>query len=451
VSGQHSRGTLLRVLGVGFGIAVTVGNTIGAGLLRTGGEVAKQLPDPWWFLGVWLLGGVFALMAAFSIAELATRLPRSGGHFVFIRSALGDYPGFVIGWTDWLSNTSTSSTVAIVAGEYIARLVPSLTPYINHIAIVIVAGFGLLHWFGVKVGAEVQNITTAIKAIGFFALIGACFLFAGHAAPVAAQPLSMPTGAGMLLALVLATQAIVYTYDGFAGIIYFGDEATNPRHDIPRSIFGGTALIIAIYLLTNAAIIRVLPISAVAGSNLAIGDAARAIWGSRALVGIEILIVISLLAALNAYPMIASRILYTLGHDGIFWRFVDRVNEKGTPHIALAVSTVISVLFILSAKTLDRVLALTAFFFACNYVGDMIALLVIRKRNAPPREVFAAWGYPFTTVIALLVYSAFLFGSIWGDWANSRWSLLLLVASYPVFRVARWKTTHLSQYSPKKQ
>jgi APA family basic amino acid/polyamine antiporter len=250
----------------------------------------------------------------------------------------------------------------------------------------------------------------------------------------------MPTGTGFIVALVLAMQAVVYTYDGFFGIIYFGDETKNPRHDITRSIFGGTALIILIYLLTNAAIVRVLPISAVAGSNLAIGDAARAIWGSRALVGIEILIIVSLFAALNSYPMIASRILYTLGHDGLFWRFVDRVNEKGTPHIGLAVSTVISVLFILSAKTLDRVLALTAFFFACNYVGDLIALLVIRKRNRPPADVYAAWGYPVTTIVALLLYGTFLVGSVWGDWTNARWALLLLVVSYPVFRLARWKS-----------
>jgi APA family basic amino acid/polyamine antiporter len=316
--------------------------------------------------------------------------------------------------------------------------VPDLAPYGNWVAIAIVIGFGVLHWFGVRVGAGFQNVTTAIKALGFFALIAACFIFAGSAkAAIPSMELAMPTGTALLLALVLATQAIIYTYDGFAGIIYFGDETKDPRRDIPKSIFGGTLLIIAIYLLTNAAIVRVLPISSVVGSNLAIGDAAQALWGSRALTLIEILIVVSLLAALNAYPMIASRILYTLGHDGLFWRLVDRVNEKGTPHISLLLCTVLSVLFILSAKTLDRVLALTAFFFACNYVGDMIALLVIRRRDPRREDVYRAWGFPMTTLIVLAVFVAFLAGSVWGDWANARWSLLLLVATYPIFWLAR--------------
>jgi APA family basic amino acid/polyamine antiporter len=425
------------VLGVAFGVAVTVGNTIGAGLLRTAGEVARQLPDPGWFLGAWALGGVVVMLACVSMAELATRIPRSGGHFVFIREALGDYPGFVIGWTDWLSNASTSSTVAIVVGEYMTRLIPGLAPHGNWIAVAIVVGFGVVHWFGVRVGAGFQNVTTAIKAFGFFALIAACFLFAPSHPKVEVTPLTMPIGTSLLLAAVLATQAIIYTYDGFFGIIYFGDETKDPKRDIPKSIFGGTAVIIAIYLLMNAAIVRVLPISAVAGSTLAIGDAAQALWGSRALTMIEILIVVSLLAALNAYPMICSRILYTLGHDGLFWRAVDRVNEKGTPHIALAFCTALSVLFIVWAKTLETVLALTAFFFACNYVGDMIALLVIRRREGRRDDVFNARGYPYTTIAALLVYVAFLFGSVWGDWQNARWSLLLLVVTYPVFWLAR--------------
>jgi APA family basic amino acid/polyamine antiporter len=187
----------------------------------------------------------------------------------------------------------------------------------------------------------------------------------------------------------------------------------------------------------HAAIVRVLPISAVAGSKLAIGDAAQALWGSRALTLIEILIVVSLLAALNAYPMIASRIIYTLGHDGLFWRAVDRVNDKGTPHIGLVVSTALSVLFIMWAKTLETVLALTAFFFACNYVGDMIALLVLRRRDPNRQDVFRAWGFPYTTILVLLVYLTFLFGSLWADWANARWSLLLLVVTYPLFKLAR--------------
>ena len=81
------QGHLLRVLGVTFGLAVTIGNTIGAGILRTPGEVAVHLPHPALFIGVWIAGGLFALLCAVSVAEVATLVPRSGGQYAFASDA----------------------------------------------------------------------------------------------------------------------------------------------------------------------------------------------------------------------------------------------------------------------------------------------------------------------------------------------------------------------------
>src|SRR5919106_3059602 len=114
---------LLQILGVGFALAVTIGNTIGAGILRAPGEVARHLPDPGWFLAAWVLGGAYALLGAIQIAELGAMLPRSGGQYVFAREALGEYAGFVVGWSDWLSVCGTVAAVSIVIGDFSAALV----------------------------------------------------------------------------------------------------------------------------------------------------------------------------------------------------------------------------------------------------------------------------------------------------------------------------------------
>jgi APA family basic amino acid/polyamine antiporter len=79
-------GRLLRVLGVAFGVAVIVANTIGVGILRIPGEIAARLPVPALFLGVWILGGLYALLGALSLAELGAMLPQSGGQYVFVRT-----------------------------------------------------------------------------------------------------------------------------------------------------------------------------------------------------------------------------------------------------------------------------------------------------------------------------------------------------------------------------
>ena len=110
------RRRLLRVLGVTFGLAVTIGNTIGAGILRTPGSVAEQLPSTGWYLAVWIAGGLYALLGAVSLAELGTMLPRSGGLYVFARHALGRYAGFLVGWVDWAATCGSVAAVSVLIG-----------------------------------------------------------------------------------------------------------------------------------------------------------------------------------------------------------------------------------------------------------------------------------------------------------------------------------------------
>src|SRR5262244_1616363 len=123
---MKSRGHLLKILGVGFGLAVIIGNTIGAGILRAPGNIAAELPSAWWFMGVWFLGGIYALLGAVSISELGTMLPRSGGQYVFVRHALGEYAGFVAGWSDWISTCGSAAAVSLVIAGFSAALFPRL-------------------------------------------------------------------------------------------------------------------------------------------------------------------------------------------------------------------------------------------------------------------------------------------------------------------------------------
>src|SRR5436305_11160483 len=151
-SAAPRRGHLLRVLGVVFGMAVTIGITIGMGILRTPGDVAARLPNPLLFIGAWLAGGVYALLGAVSVAELGTMIPRSGGFYVFARRALGEYPGFVVGWSDWLSTCGTVAAVSLVLGEYAGVLTPSLAGREWPAASSVAASFALREWRGGRWG-----------------------------------------------------------------------------------------------------------------------------------------------------------------------------------------------------------------------------------------------------------------------------------------------------------
>src|ERR1044072_9117773 len=167
---MKSHGHLLRVLGVGFGLAVIIGNTIGAGIFKAPGQIAEQLPHPWIFLSIWVAGGVYALLGAISLAELGTMLPRSGGQYVFSRYALGEYAGFVVGWSDWLSTCGTTAAVTIVVADFAAALLPSLTSVAPALAVALALAFAAAQWHGVREGSLVQNVTSSMKAAAFAVL-----------------------------------------------------------------------------------------------------------------------------------------------------------------------------------------------------------------------------------------------------------------------------------------
>jgi APA family basic amino acid/polyamine antiporter len=436
------RGQLLRVLGVGFGLAVIVGNTIGAGILHTPGDVAKQLPNVWLFLGVWIIGALYALLGANAVAELGTMLPRSGGQYVFARRALGDYAGFVVGWSDWLSTCGTTAAVSVVIGDYAGALVPSLAGRTVPVAVSVTIIFALIQWRGIRWGGAVQNVTSLLKCLAFVALVAACFIFGGGSrSNDATVTIVTAHGLAFIFALVHALQAVIYTYDGWAGVVYFSEEVEDPARDIPRSLFGGVLLVMAIYLLVNLALVYVLPLSTLAGQDLAIGAASQTIFGTNGERVIRALTVVSMLSGLNAYHLMATRVLHAMSRDRLFSERAARVNEGGTPTVALFVSCAVAVLFIVLGGAFAHIIAALAFFFVANYTMTFASLFVLRQREPDAARPFRAWGYPWTTMLALVGSVVFLVGALIADLAgdsrDSLYALALLAASYPAYRLIK--------------
>jgi len=436
-----SAGHLQQVLGVTFGIAVAVGNGVAAGILRAPGEVAGYLPHAGLFMGVWLAGGLYALIASMQLAELGAMVPRSGGQYVFARRALGPYAGFVVGWSDWLSTCGTISAIAIVIGEYMGDLFPSLVPRKAAVAVGVTLFFALLQWRGVKWGERTQNLTSLMKGLVFAAVVIACFLLgrgasdSGTNSPATAMPL--------VVAIILALQAVIYTYDGWNGPIYFCEEMRKPGREIPRAIFGSVFSMMAIYLLVNLALIYVLPVRSIAGDNFALGTAAGIFFGPLGRKAVFALMLVSLLSAVNANTLMATRVLFAVSRDGLVSRGAAAVNPGGTPTIALGAGTVAAVAFI-ATGTFGAVTEMLADFFVANYTLSFISLFVLRRREPRAERPYRAWGYPITTGLVLLGSVAFLVAGVVADLKDtsaprhySIYALALLILSYPVYRLLR--------------
>ncbi len=424
------------MLGLTFGLAVTIGNTIGAGILRTPGEIASYLPNAIAFIGIWVIGGTYALLGANALAELGTMMPRSGGQYVFAHDIFGDYVGFVVGWMDWVSTCASTAAIATVIGESavgLARATSGVAP----IAMVIVAAFTLLLLGGTKRGDRAQQLTSLLKAVALIALVIACFAFGGRAAHGSAPALPNATTTGIgFAAFLLAAQSVIYAYDGWNGPIYFSEELSDPATQIPRSMFYGLAGIAGIYLLINLAFLRVIPLAALAGSKLAAGTVANSIFGPIGERIVQGLVIVSLPSAVNACILMASRTLFSMSRDGVGIPIAARVSPRGTPIVSLVATGLLSIGF-LATGTFDTMIAIAAFFFVANYATSFLGLIVLRIREPSRARPYRTFGYPFTTGLVLLGSLAFLVSAIFADRRNSLFALGILVASYPIFRVTR--------------
>jgi APA family basic amino acid/polyamine antiporter len=419
--------TLLRVLGLLFGIAVSIGCTLGVGILRQPGPVASYLREPSLIMLMWLGGAVYSAFGALNVAELAAMIPRAGGFYVYARQAMGDTAGFAVGWSDFLANTAASAYAATAAVEFLGRVAPAVASHGAAVASAFILAFAGLQWFGIRLSGRVQQVASAIAATALLALVVACFTL-----PDAGGPAAPPApAASFFAALVLAIQSIVVTYDGWYEPIYFAEETHQPGRSIPRAMFGGLAMVTAIYILLNFAFLRALGPAGLAASKFAAADAASRIFGRGSDVLLAAVACVVLLTLLHVVLMTGTRILFAVSRDGLFWPTASQVARNGTPRIALLLTTGASIALVLSG-TVDRLIAMAGFFYVANYCWSYVSLIVLRTRRPAADRPFRVPLYPLPTIAVLAASLAFLAGAVISDRTNSVYALLLLLASYPV-------------------
>jgi len=409
-----SSGRLLNVLGVAFGLAGSVGGTIGAGILRTPGLVAAQLPSEPWILLIWLLGGLYALLGACCIAELAAALPRAGGWYVYADAAFGRRAGLVVGWCDWVAHCIGLAWVATTLGDYLAGYLSDPSELSGRwIALAVLGLFSGIQLLGVRAGGASQELLSLAKAGAFMALVLACFLLPQPAA-VALKPPAFTTGMPSVVPLVLALQAVITTYDGWASPVYFAEEFSDPSRDLPRSLIGGVVAVLVLYLLINLALLHVLPISTLATSHLPAATAARALvgpWGGLAITAIAL---VALLGLINTVVMAAPRIVYALGRDGLLPTFTAGVNTGGTPVAALLLTVGAAGLLVL-AGSFERLLAIGAVLYVLLPLSGLAALAALRMQQPELARPFRCWLYPLTPLVVGGISIAFLVATSIGD------------------------------------
>jgi len=424
------RGHLLRILGVGFGLAVGIGNTIGSGILRTPGEVAGYLGNGWLIFVVWLLGGIYALLCSSSVTELGCMLPRAGGWYVYSRRAFGEKAGFVVGCCDFTVSCVASAYLAVAFGEFVGELLPMLAGHVRIWGTLALASLAILNWIGLKAGSRAQEITSLVKGLGLIGLVIAAFTISAKAGTASFFPNNLFVRPhSILLGLMLALQGVIVTYDGWYAPIYFVEEDKDPAKNLPRSMIGTALSCIAIFLLVNAALFHVLQIDHLAGSSMPAVDAAMLLFGSYGRQIILLISVVAVISTINASIMYIPRILFSMSRDGLLPASISSVNRGGTPSFALFLCAIVSITLVLSGS-FDTLIAIGSILFVAVYLSGFASLLILRRSEPDLPRPYKVWWYPWSTVLVLLASAAFLLGSVVADLKHSLFTAILVSLSY---------------------
>lgn len=418
------RPTLVRSLGALDGALITIGATVGSGIFLNTGDIARLCPQPALILALFAAGGLFALAGALAYAELGAMFPRAGGQYQFLKEAYGPLWGFLFGWTSFLVvMTGGLAAIAVGFGEYFGAFVPALGSNVELLSVHL-AGIGwtihgpqltaaaavlaltAVNLLGVREGAAVQNVVTALKFGALLLLVVIGLRGPGLVAPHWGAPL--PPGS-IVAALGLGLVAVLWTYDGWYVLTFSAGEMRRPERNLSRGLVLGVAAVAMLYLAINWVYVRTLDVATLAATPRVGEAAATTLLGPGAARAVTLVILLSMFGCLAANVLCCARIYLPMAEDGLFFRALARIDPRHhTPSASLLAQGALAAVISLSG-TYSELYTTVVFAGVLFHAATAAAVFVLRRTRPDAPRPFRAWGHPWTTgafVVACLGVAA---------------------------------------------
>jgi basic amino acid/polyamine antiporter, APA family len=426
-----------RSVGLVDSIAVLVGVTIGSGIFRVPATVAAQLHTPGAVLLCWVLGGVFALSGALTIAELAGAMPRSGGIFAWLLESFGPMPAFLFGWSEFaVIRASALGATSTIFAEYLGYFIPLTPMQVRYVAAALIVVVGAMNYFGVRKAAAVMSVATIAK---YAAVMGLGLL--AFTAPHGSMSHFTPAwDDGVHLSLVAtALIPVMWTYDGWADLSFMGGEVKNPQRTLPLALILGTACVLLVYLVVNIGFMYVLTLPEMAQSHLIATSVAERIpvFGGIGAAVISAVVLLSTFSGLNGSIMTGPRIFFAMAERGLFFQAVARVSPRfHSPSVAIWLATALGVFYVLQnnfAELADKfVLGLWPF-----YSLAVAGVFVLRRKRPDLPRPYRVWGYPWVPLVFLVASLGMVANALWTEPWKTGVTLLIIMTGVPLFYL--WK------------
>ena len=432
-----------RQLGLFDAIMIVMGGIVGAGIFANPSEVAHRVHTPFLILGVWVLGGFLAMCGAFIWAELATRLPGTGGQYLYLREAYHPSVAFMYGWGLLLvTQTGGMAAVAVIFSSYF-RALTGLVWNDSAIAAMVLLILTGINCLGARAGSNVQSALMLLKIGALAALVVLGFGLGGgslKSGPLLAEPVSF----GLLKSIGSAMVPIAFAYGGWQTATFVAGEMRDPRRDLSRGLLLGVTAVVGLYLAVNLACLRVLGPAGLDATTTPASDVMRIALGERGAQWIAVGIAISTLGFLSQSMLTGPRVYYAMARDGLFFESVGKLSRRSRAPVVAIVLQGLAAIAIACSGTYGEILnfAITVDFI---FFGVTAASLFILRRRQVGSEtaIYRVPGHPFTTILFVLSCAGIVGSAIIASPGNSAIALCIMLAAVPVYYYwSRFRRAH---------
>ncbi len=456
---MESPAKLLRQLGLFDSTMMMMGIVIGSGIFLTTGIMAKSIPSAGLILLAWIIGGLLILAGALTYAELGAAMPDAGGQYVYLREAYGPLFGFLFGWKLFLVNmTGSIAALGVAFGVYFGYFFPSLSTQKELfettlslfggsysysissgqvVAVLTIILFSLFNYVGVVFGKTIQNIFTVVKIGAMIAII--VFSFAvGKGNPI---DFSLnPTGMSfthILIGLGIALIAVSWAFDGWNNINYVAGEIKKPHINLPLALLIGTIAITFLYILMNCVYFYALSIREMSGVIRVAEQSATKLFGGMAADLVSVVVIISVLGALNGAIFAGARVYFAMAKDRLFFNRVGRLHPRfRTPAFAILIQAIWACVLALTG-TFEQLFTYAMFIGVLFWVIAAGAVFTLRKKYPDLPRPYKTWGYPVVPLLFIIALSGVLLNALVEKPVESLIGLIFTAAGIPIYYI--WK------------
>ncbi|MFN4145255.1 MAG: APC family permease [Runella sp.] len=390
----------LHKIGWKTAAALVVSNMIGTGVFTSLGYQLVEVQNAWSIVLLWLLGGVLALIGAFTFAELGTHYNKTGGDYVFISEGFHPFWGYLSAFTSLVVGFAAPVAIAVLAME--AYLSPFEIPYLRVYTVGILLIISALHSFSLRHSGIFQNVSTVFKLLFIAFLLG----IGAYCAPVPDNALQTDTNVwdeitrpGFAVSLLYVT----YAYTGWNAAAYIVGEIKQPKRNLPRALVLGTMFVMVVYVLLQWVFMKLGTYTQLQNQAEVAILATQNVLGTTATRWISAGIGLQLVATMSSYTWIGPRVIHTMAQHFRLWRWLRPTNAQGVPVRAIWLQCVLVLVLMLSGS-LQRVLLYTSFLLQLMGTLAVASYLKIPRRGQgfkSPLGPYLQYGYIGFSVVVL--------------------------------------------------